>query len=215
MPQYPPMRLLFALFSMLIFGTINLSAQTCLHTNLSYKYDYKVSFRKTPHPNSTVMENAPVTITIYQKKTRAIVQTLKYKANFVFDGIFSHCDSVRSYITGYKQDTEVSDYDFGDLIIADLNFDGLEDIAIKHDSGGNGGPFYNFYIQDGSGHFQLDRYLTDSVGSFPRFINPKRKTIATQIHANVSQENRSIYRYNTKTRKWKFIGGKLITERAE
>ncbi|MGF7076881.1 XAC2610-related protein [Mucilaginibacter sp. 3215] len=128
----------------------------------------------------------------------------------MYEDVFKNCDATRSYITGYRKNAEVSDYDFGDLVIADVNFDELEDIAIKYDSGGNGGPLYNFYLQDKNGHFYLSRYLTDSVGSFPAYINPKQKTITTQIHANVRYEARKTFRYNSKSQKWKLIKWQMI-----
>jgi len=134
-----------------------------------------------------------------------MVQKISFNAGFLFEEAYQKCNTVRSYITGRNQNKEVLDYDFGDLIVADLNFDGKEDLAVKYDSGGNGGPMYNFYMQDENGQFKIDNFLTDSVGSFPRFISFKSKTITTQIHANVYQEGKKSFRYDSASKKWKLV----------
>lgn len=187
------------------------TAQNCIHTNLSNKYNYQVVVKKHKIRNE-LFRDAVITLNIYQKKNNQLLQALDYKCDLMFEDVFKKCDATRSYITNYHRNMEVLDYDYGDLVIADLNFDGKEDIAIKHDSGGNGGPLYNFYLQDEKGKFKIDRYLTDTVWSFPKYFNAKRKTIATQIHANVGQEQRATYQYIAKTKKWKIVKWTLIND---
>jgi hypothetical protein len=142
-----------------------------------------------------------------------LIQTIHFKEDLLFDTVFKDNKNARSYVTGKNNNAQVSDYDFGDLIIADLNFNGREDIAVKYDSGGNGGPIYNFYLQDNDGHFYKDNYLTTYVGSFPADIEPNKKTITTQIHANVSQEARKTFRYNSRTKKWHLIKWRMVDDK--
>jgi hypothetical protein len=183
-----------------ILGVVtNTNAQTCPHKNLSKIFDYEVTAVRT---HKMLFDSAEVTLTIRKKRNSRAHQVISFTANSLFDDVFNKCNNARSFITGFYENAEVADYDFGDIIIADLNFDGKEDIAIKYDSGGPGGPFYNFYLQDDNGRFYKSNYLTDHVGSFPQEIDSEHKTITTQIHANFRQEGRTTFGYNPKTKTW-------------
>ncbi|WPU99808.1 hypothetical protein SNE26_27740 [Mucilaginibacter sp. cycad4] len=200
-----------SLFILLSICGINLRAiaQTCRHLNLSKAYDYMIVSERYPLSDS-VFYGANMSLQIFRKNKPHVWQSIRYKASVLYEDAFKNCNATRSYITGYRKNAEVPDYDFGDLVIADLNFDKLEDIAIKYDSGGSSGPLYYFYFQDKSGHFYLSKYLTDHVGSFPAYINLKEKTIATQIHANVRYESKKTFRYNSKTKRWKLIRWQMV-----
>jgi len=150
-----------------------------------------------------------MTLIVLNKKDR-LVQKINISPGYLFETAFKNDSNSRSYVTGKNRRTEVYDYDFGDFIVADLNFDGKEDIAIKFDSGGNGGPLYTFYMQDVTGHFKIDNFLTDTVGSFPAYINLKHKTITTQIHANVHQEAQKTFKYNSHRKKWHLIKWTMV-----
>lgn len=178
-----------------------------MHTNLSCKFNYQTTKLVKPSAEDEVFKKYKVILGIYKKGNGKLIQgiIIDDSLNVFYEDTYSNCKAVRSYITGYRKNAEVLDYDFGDLIIADLNFDGKEDIALKHDVGGNGGPLYGFYMQDKAGHFYIDHFLTNSVGSFPKYIDPNHKTLTTQIHANVHQEGRKTFKYNSKTKKWHLI----------
>lgn len=184
-------------------------AQSCIYTDLSKTFNYQIKVNRIK-PKGEVFSDAKIRLDIYSKRNNQLIQSIVFDASFLFDEAYAKCNTVRSYITGYHQHAEEIDYDFGDLIIADLNADGLEDIAIKQDSGGNGGPEYNFYLQTKLHRFEQDHFLTDSVGSFPRYINPEKRTITTQIHANAYQESKKTFRYNPATRKWKLISWVMV-----
>lgn len=53
----------------------------------------------------------------------------------------------RSYSTHFNTDKTVVDDDFGDVVVADLNFDGLGDFAVTYDHGADNGNHYYFYFQ--------------------------------------------------------------------
>ncbi|MES2064244.1 MAG: hypothetical protein V4456_20145 [Bacteroidota bacterium] len=159
----------------------------------------------------SIVDSADVTLIIRDKKSGKLYQKISFGANYINEDVYKDCTKCRSYITGYHQKSEVLDYDYGDLIIADLNFDGREDIAIKNDSGGNGGPYYNFYLQGVNGQFILSQYLTTNMQSFPAEINAGSKTLTIQIHANVHQDQRNTFKYNSDNKKWRFIKHRLIS----
>ena len=52
------------------------------------------------------------------------------------------------------------------MVVADLNFDQREDFAILYDFGAHS-AWYRYYIQDDTGHFVLNKYLTSKLESFP------------------------------------------------
>jgi hypothetical protein len=135
------------------------------------------------------------------------VQKILANGTYLFSNVLKNCDFVRSYATGFNKGNEVVDNDFGDLIIADLNFDGKDDFALKKDSGGNGGPVYNFYVQN-NGKFILDKFLTEQMEFFPTRINKNNKTLTTFVHANAYQLGEHTYRFAAN--KWKETKHKLI-----
>ena len=142
------------------------------------------------------------------KRDGKLLQEIDVDANSLSDdNAFKSSKNSRSYITGKGRNAPVEDYDFGDLVIADLNFDGKEDIVVKSGSSADSGPNYTFYLEGNDGRFYIDNYLTANVLSFPKYINAKAKTITTQTHANVSQEDKKTFKYNVNTKKWHFEKG--------
>ena len=197
------MKLKALLIGGLVLIFLSSKAQLITYRGLSNKYVYKIGIIKKIDTNG-INKESKISLFIFNKRDK-LIQTIHFKEDLLFDTVFKDNKNVRSYVTGKNKDAEVSDYDFGDLVIADLNFDGREDIAVKYDSGGNSGPSYNFYMQDNSGRFWKDNYLTTYVASFPRYINRKNKTITTQIHATFDQEGRKTFKHNGKTRKWHLV----------
>ena len=147
---------------------------------------------------------------IIEKEEFNELQTIKYNTNDLFDETFANCEFVRSYITGKNKDVEDTDNDYGDIVIADFNFDGKDDIALTNATGGNGGPLYNFYLQNNQGKFVLDNYLTDTMEFFPNEINKNKKTLVTLVHASAVDLCESTYKYNSVNRKWKEIKRRLV-----
>lgn len=67
--------------------------------------------------------------------------------------------------------------DFHDFIIADFNFDKLEDFAILYDIGGNSGPLYSYFFQDKNGEFKEEKTFPLNEGPFPKEIDDKNKIL--------------------------------------
>jgi hypothetical protein len=193
------MKLLGALITIMLINIVA-TAQSVTYTDLSKKFIYQVNITRVKQADETIPK-AAITFLILNRN-KSVIQKFNLKSEFLFEEAYKNNKTSRSYITGFNKNAETPDNDFGDLIIADLNFDGKEDIAIKHDSGGNGGPFYNFYLQDTSGHFILSKYLTTCMGAFPINIDAKGKTLTTNIHTNVRGYNQTTYKYNIKTKQW-------------
>ncbi|MGC4041264.1 MAG: hypothetical protein QM710_10880 [Flavobacterium sp.] len=92
----------------------------------------------------------------------------------------------------------------------DLNFDGLEDFALKSDSGGNGGPTYFFYIQNNEGKFVKDNYLTETMEFFPLEVNKRKMRLTIYVHASAYNLRKTIFAYQPKNKSWKIIRSSLV-----
>jgi hypothetical protein len=182
---------------------------TCLHQDLSYTYDYKIKSERLVNIDG-VHDSCIVQVIVLDKKTHLKIDSLVLTSIYYFGDVFQDCNNVRSYITGKNETQRSMDNDYGEFIIVDINFDSKEDLAIINDSGGNGGTFYSYYIQDSDKKFHLDKFLTDSMVYFPSKINKKNKTIVTYVHAGVGGLGEHIYAYNDMTKVWKEISHKYI-----
>jgi hypothetical protein len=86
-----------------------------------------------------------------------------------------------------------------------LNFDGKEDIAIKREEGGNGGPIYNFYIQSKNKQFILDKYLSNEMLYFPDYIDGKEKTLHVYVRIDSLSEEGITYLYSDVSKTWSIL----------
>jgi hypothetical protein len=186
------------LFSITAFLLLSLwsAGQTCFHQDLSAQFNITVSTQKI-REDSTV-----VNIVIRDKNHDVTKQSITFGSNYFHGTEFTDCKNVRSYPARINDTLEVVDNDYGDLIVADFNFDGLDDFAVLKDPGGNGGPVYHFYLQQKTGAFQIDRFLSREMEFFPDKIDPETKTLRTRVPAGVCWITETVYAYNPKTKGW-------------
>ena len=177
--------------------TMSIQAQSFTYSNLSYTYVYKITVVKGSDEYDSQLR-----LYIF-KWDGKLLQEIDEDAGSLYNSdAFKSGKNSRSYITGKGRNAPVEDFDFGDLIIADLNFDGKEDIALKTGLSADAGPYYAFYTQGNDGRFYPDNFLTNHVASFPKYINAKARTITTQIQTNYSPIGKKTFKYNVKTKKW-------------
>lgn len=188
-----PLKSYLILFLILIASAAN--AQSCTYKNLSKTFDFKVSYKSKN-------EIKTISLIIIQKSTKKIFQEITYDSELLSEFEFKECANVRSYSTGVNKNKKNMDNDFGNLIIGDFNFDGIEDLAIKQESGGNGDPVYNYYLQKNK-KFVLDVFLTNTMKFFPSEIDKKRKTLITYVHANAYEFSKNLFLYDTNAKTWK------------
>ncbi|MEC4003617.1 hypothetical protein OX283_003010 [Flavobacterium sp. SUN052] len=178
-------------------------SQTCSYKKLSKEFDFTITL------NSKKLDSIQVLIKITNKVSQKI-QALKIETEGLYIDSFNDCKNVKSYSTKINSELPTGDEnDSGNFIVADFNFDGMEDLAIKRDVGGNGGPLYAYFLQAKDKKFYESLYLSNTVEFFPIEINSTKKTITTFLHANAYQKNRRIFKYNQKAKKWKLIYDKL------
>ena len=171
-------------------------------------YDFNAKFQRINV--AEFQDSCIISIEIEDKTTTRKLQIITMTSNYLWDGCFTNCNSVRSFTTKKNLDSKIIDNDYGDIIVADFNFDGKEDIAIKNSSGGNGGPTYNYYIQNDRQHFDLSNFLTQKMQFFPFEIDNENCTLTIHVHANALQYRSTSYKYNLNSHKWKTISSKLV-----
>jgi hypothetical protein len=175
------------------------AAQQCKLTDLSRKYIYLVTAEKSNNEYRD-LQTSKVSIEIFRKADGRSVQKLFIRSKWVDS--FSECSAVRSYVTMKHAKDEGADNYWGDFIVADLNFDGREDLAIITQSS-NPGSIYEFFTQSASGRFVKDPFLSE--GFFPYKIDRKNKTLTTSTNATTAGYTETVLKYNPTTKKWRVV----------
>lgn len=188
----------------LIFFIVNsfIYSQNCCYENLSINFTFEVKVNR-------MKDSCQLSVLIFEKESLKRIQTISMTSDYIFENDFTDCESVRSYVTSVNDTVQDTDNDFGNLIVADFDFNGNEDIVIKKNSGGNGGPMYAFYLQK-NGRFIKDDFLTSKIEFFPSIINKSRKTLTTLVHANAVQQCKKVYQYYPEKEIWKLVKKELV-----
>jgi hypothetical protein len=184
------------------------TTRTCELTNLSNQFDISVYLKRFADGRQ-VYDSCILKLIIVDKKTKSKIDSTELTSLFLFSNTYENCDSVTSFSTNYKNNREIVDNYFGDIVVADFNFDNKDDVAFITDIGGNGGPAYCYYLQSRDKKFYVDRYLTDSVIYFPEFIDKKRQRLTTRVHAGACCVGVHIYQLNKSTSMWNQISHKI------
>ena len=192
-------------FCLFLLCAIPCFGQKCVHKNLSKEFDISIEATRF---SDKQMDETLVNI-IIQKKSGDKPQEIEFISESLFEESYMSCDAVMSHTTGVNKDLKVVDNDYGDVIVADLNFDGREDLAVKREEGGNGGPLYFFYLQDEDGKFDIDDFLTESMAYFPFVIDAKNKHLTTLVYANDYQMNETVFELKGK-KNWKEVSNRLV-----
>ena len=192
----------FSLLLSSIFG------QTCIHDDLSQTLRITARAQRKPG-DSIIAFNCPIEVTISDKASKKSVQIISFIATALYPRSFTKCSWVRSYTTGKNRNATVWDTDFGDIIVADFNFDSREDIAIRSDDE-NSGTYYRFYTQGKDKLFKLDSFLTDSMSIVPTYFNRTKKTLTTYQRAGARFEGEQLYRLDIRKNKWSMIRHRFI-----
>ena len=189
---------LFLLSGFWAQGQVHAPDRTCVHKDLSKTLTF-ITIAKRQHLDE-FYDSVRITIKILDKTTGRFLQEITFANWELYAEDYAHCRMIKSYSTGKNVKKEVIDGDYGDIIVADLNFDSREDLAVKTDNN-NSGTYYTFYTQTKDRKFVLDRYLTDSIFSFPWAINRRKRTLTTMVRAGV-RDAMTTYHLDIRTNKW-------------
>lgn len=181
---------------------------TCYFKSLSTTFDLNLKVTKFKKFDGQ-QDSCLVRLILIDKTAQIQVDSLHFSAILFLNETYEDCNDVLSYLTGQNIHKEIADNMYGDIVVADFNFDGLEDIAMLNDNGGNGGPYYNFYLQGNNQKFKKSQFLTDSVAFFPSKINPSTKTLTTYAHAGACLMEKCVFLLE-KNKAWKKQSQRLI-----
>lgn len=196
------LHLLFTFFFVLIVGT--LCGQTCTHNELSKMFNFQTSIKRIHRGNDT--DSCIIKIIVKNKITHKIVTTIRFTSTFLLDdSAYIKCNNARSYTTGVNNNRQVVDWDYGDIIVADFNFDNKEDFAVKKEVGGNGGPLYNYYIQTADSSFIKDKFLSDSMNCFPTYFNKNKMTLTSICRETSVSDIETVFKCDSLTNKWEIV----------
>jgi hypothetical protein len=121
-------------------GVAHAVAKQCTYDNLSKKYNFQITANEEK-----------INITVSSKFDGKVTQKMVLPANA--GGILKAPCRSRSYSTGYHADDVAIDGNYGDIVVADLNFNGREDIAIASGFTKGFGQLYTYYLQAEDGKF--------------------------------------------------------------
>jgi hypothetical protein len=166
-------------FALALLAIPSAFAQTCVHKDLSLTLTFITQIKRYKSPGNP-LDSCRIMVKIVEKASHKAIQEISFGTQELYDGDFAKCRLVRSYVTGKNRKAIVIDDDYGDIVVADLNFDSREDLAIKSQNG-NAGAYYTFYIQGPDKQFRIDHFLTDSVGIFPTSFNKAKRSLTVLI----------------------------------
>lgn len=167
----------------------------CIYKDLSYLFDFKLSVRNADTIGLS-NDSRIIIVSVYQKLDQKLVDSFEYISENISERITMDCTRARSYITKYNLNKEILDSDYGDLIIADFNFDQREDMAVIYDSGGSSGPLYLYCVRTPEGRFKKDTFLSETMQFFPSKFRPKNKTLTTFVIGGMCHIGEHVYKYN-------------------
>lgn len=182
------------------------SSFTFLFKDLSYKYNYQLldTFRCTGQYD---FRDTTIRLIRIFSKNGVLVQDIVpplYIEPWYIDS-YSNIRISRSYLTEKNANYDDADNYCGEIVIADFNFDGLEDLATPYGSGADNGPNYAFYIQEKDGVFEYNDFLSDNVVWFPEIWNKRKKTFTTKVAGGVYYIGYNTYQYSSISKTWKQI----------
>lgn len=193
-------KIVLAYTLLMLFAPI--SAQNCHHNNLSTQFDFSLTKNQIPH-ESKIVDSVEITVSIYNKDMRVLTQAVKVGSNYLLPTVFTNCAQVRSFQTNVNSDKQFVNNDYGDFVVADFNFDEMDDFAIKIDSRINGGPSYAYYLQDEKNWFVKDEFLSTEMKIFPSGRNSKKKLLTTRVLLDNNKYLEKSYKRISKTNSWK------------
>lgn len=188
-------------------------AQTlrCDQPHLSQQFDVTVHFtRLTDSIEQT--DSCIVQLVIKDKTNHSVLDSFTVSSRYYDEDVFAGCENARSYSTSYRTHEEVVNGYEGDIIVADLNFDHLDDIAVISDVGFTTSSLYRYFVQTGGRTFKPEPYLSDSVSYFPNKIDPIRQQLVTRVPAGVCCLGVHTYQLGNANRQWRQIASETIAQ---
>jgi len=191
------------LFLALCLCNFTLFGQKCVDKDLSNNFIFTTEIH---FESQKKLAPCKILVIVSDKKTIEKIQSFEISSEFILASeSFKNCSTNKSFITGKNQNKKAVENDYGDIVVADFNFDNKEDFAVKREEGGNGGPLYNFYIQAENRKFILDNFLSNTMMWFPFEMDKTEMILATYVRSNSAEDEKVIYQYDVEKREWKIV----------
>jgi hypothetical protein len=174
---------------------INKPSVQCVFKDLSSKFNFKITATKFRDGGKIPSE---LTISISDKKNTSQRSDVIFKPEY---WIRNNCSST-SYLNKALINEGIEKYN--KFIVADYNFDGLEDFAIVNYEGSNAGPQYAFFFQDNKGQFKKDDAFPLQGSFFPKNIDFKNRTLTICGPVGCCKISTTVYQLKA-NRQWKMI----------
>ena len=173
------------------------------YIDLSLKYNYIHTSKLFFHGNAFRIKS--ITRLIIAMKSNSILDTIELSNWYIRD---SDCpDEPRSFISGRNLNKEWADNYCGSFVVADLNFDGREDVAVFYDFP-NMGAIYKFFIQTLDGKYRVQKFLSDSIGFFPSEFDKRNKILEFNARSGLCGVVTKKYKYMDRSIEYKIISDK-------
>ncbi len=161
----------------------------CDYNNLSNQFNVKFVINKDPKKATTGVDYA---VQILDKNNK-VLKTIVSQPSISTDELdkYKICDQVKSLATKYNlaKNFDIESFD-GNVVVGDFNFDGKDDFAVYNRKQDNK-AYYNYYLQDASGEFKIDIFLSDDTDYFSKKYDVNGKTIVIQDKSAIKK-----YAYN-------------------
>jgi len=175
--------------------------------DLSNVYNYKIIDKYYCVNSHNYHDSVSRVIKIFNKKD-SLIQIIRPNLKMTpwyFLELSVPLKKSRSYVTGKNVNYKDMDNYCGEIVVADLNFDGLEDFATPIDQGADNGPHYAYYIQNKKNRFLFNKYLTENLIWFPEKINDSLMTFTNEIPCTIYGLNYNTFKYDSISKKWRKI----------
>lgn len=169
----------------------------CKQVKLSFQFDLVHYFRKY----DSKVGNLDSSISLIYLEDKKSSEHLDSFSCYLIPRESISCDNNVSYSTNYNTSIEYEDGHCGDIIIADFNFDNLDDIAVA-DQYSARSILYSFYLQNENRKFLRNDYLSDVIRNFPVKISKGDSTLTTWALDTHCSSVETIYKYIDDENKW-------------
>jgi hypothetical protein len=138
-------------------------------------------------------DNRPIVIGIeITNKNTSTSQRIEYTPNYWTSDLSSNGIS---YLKNEGEINEGID-DYHTFVVADFNFDGLEDFAILYDMGGSAGPSFSYFLQSIDRKFEINPSFPLNQSFFPREIDKSNRILKTISPIGVYKIETNVYQLN-------------------
>ncbi len=180
-----------------------------MHANILDGYTITTSLKRFENRYKTAVDSCQANIIITSLKTGNEVGNIEFYGSKWGEDVYTDCSRIHVYKE--LDQSPDPDKDYGDLIVADFNFDGMPDIAYRRGFGKRGESFsvFNYFIQTRKGTFERSD-LNFSMPIFPHVIDNQEKVLKSLYPESATELIEITYTWNAEKATWDIVKGQKI-----